>query len=86
MLAEGTPTKEDIATVREMLRRDPDLNLYLLAFENPDLEPAALAIAHEGDACQRCEGTGWLAPIDKSDFDGSFTTSRPCPNCSGIQD
>lgn len=33
--------------VKRMLEADPDLNLYLLAFENPELEEAALALASE---------------------------------------
>ena len=39
-------------TVRKMLEADPDLNLYLLAFENPELEDEALALARAlyGDA------------------------------------
>jgi hypothetical protein len=36
-----------MAQVRRMMQADPDLNLYLLAFEVPDLEEAALAIARE---------------------------------------
>lgn len=33
--------------VKMMMAIDPDLNLYLLAFERPDLEDAALKIASE---------------------------------------
>lgn len=33
--------------VREIYRCDPDVNLYLLAFERPELEEAALALARE---------------------------------------
>ena len=38
--------------VQEILQADPGVNLYLLAFENPDLEQEALALAREryGDA------------------------------------
>jgi hypothetical protein len=38
---------EAIETVRRMLKDDPDLNLYLLAFDSPELEDAALEIANE---------------------------------------
>ena len=34
--------------------------------------------------CERCKGTGWLEGIEGRD--GSYVTSRPCPNCSGIHD
>jgi hypothetical protein len=34
-----------LAYIREMLAADPDINLYLLAFDCPELEEAALEIA-----------------------------------------
>lgn len=33
--------------IHKLLASDPELNLYLLAFENPNLEDAALCLAHE---------------------------------------
>lgn len=33
--------------VRKMKRADPDLNLYLLAYDCPELEEAALTVARE---------------------------------------
>lgn len=44
---------EALATVERMLRDDPDLNLWLLAFENPDLEDAALEIANDESIVRR---------------------------------
>jgi DnaJ-class molecular chaperone len=32
--------------------------------------------------CDRCKGQGWLDPIGPKS-DGSYITSRPCPNCDG---
>jgi hypothetical protein len=40
---------EALEVVRKMLENEPDLNLYLLAFEQPELEDAALEIAREAD-------------------------------------
>ena len=39
--------RETNHVVDRMLKDDPDLNLYTLAFENPELEDAALRLARE---------------------------------------
>jgi hypothetical protein len=39
--------RETNHVVDRMLKDDPDLNLYTLAFENPELEDAALRLAME---------------------------------------
>lgn len=31
--------------------------------------------------CERCDGAGWIEGRDHAD--GSSSTSRPCPKCSG---
>jgi DnaJ-class molecular chaperone len=32
--------------------------------------------------CERCDGKGWVEPIGPKE-DGSYITSRPCPQCRG---
>lgn len=35
------------------------------------------------EQCSRCDGGGWLEPIGPC-VDGSYVTSRPCPECNVV--
>ena len=48
----------DKELVRSMMKVDPDLNLFLLAFEVPLLEDAALEVAQEMSDEQPDDGDG----------------------------
>ncbi len=41
-----------------------------------------LSNASEQAPCERCNGEGWLYPIDPMHADGSYVTARPCPSCN----
>lgn len=48
----------------------------------PSYVPKHGVVSTRVEPCARCGGSGW---IDGKDYmDGSFSTDRPCPKCSGI--
>ena len=51
--------------------------------DDSGLEPDEVPDAYGERPCLRCKGTGWLEPIGPC-ADGSYITSRPCPDCKGL--
>jgi len=77
--------EQKVDLVRELLRRDPDMNLYLYAFECPEMEDAALQVANEIERLRKSPDTATRRALSNEEerlvlgalFDSTYPVNEP---------